>query len=128
MTEAYRDLIASYDSDEGYPAGPWIEKFEALDRFALDPQAAAAFLTCDILPIVATISCVRVDIENGRDELFRDEPVKRIEYHTGGWSGAEDLIEAMLKQFWISHFHTRWERGGHFYFEVPSKMLSSDGQ
>ena len=124
MTEAYQDLITSYEADEGYPAESWIDKFEALDRFAIDFNDAAVFLVCDLAAIADTISCVSVSVEDGKDELFRDEPVKRIEYHTGGWSGAEDLISAMLGQFWIGHFHTRWERGGHFYFEVPAKMLA----
>lgn len=119
MTDVYRSLIDSYASDEGYPAEAWIAQLDALDATALDFTDAADFLT-NRLPVIAeTIFCLTVRVEDGKDELLRKVPVKRIEYHTGGWSGAEDLIQAMLKQFWITHFHTRWERGGHFYFEVP---------
>lgn len=123
MTENYRALIASYEADEGYPDDGWIAQFRSLDRFALKIEDAAQFLVRDLPPIAKTISSLLVRIEDGKDEVIEDATVKRIEYHTGGWSGAEDLIGAMLGQFWIGHFHTRWERGGHFYFEVPDKIF-----
>lgn len=40
-------------------------------------------------------------------------------FSTGGWSGAEDVMEALLTQFWIRHYHVEWRRGGHYLFEVP---------
>jgi hypothetical protein len=125
-TETYRNLMASYASDQGYPAEAWIEWFDALDALAFDFMDAADFLIHRLPSIAETISCLTVRIEDGKDELLRKVPVKRIEYHTGGWSGAEDLIQAMLKQFWIAHFHTRWERGGHFYFEVPVAAMRGE--
>jgi hypothetical protein len=57
--------------------------------------------------------------------------MKRVEYITGGWSGAEDhLIGAMLNQFWIKHYHSLWKRRGYFVFEVPATALtfSNGGQ
>lgn len=41
----------------------------------------------------------------------------RLELHTAGWSGNEDVIEALKKSnFWWS-FWKKSERGGHYYFE-----------
>jgi hypothetical protein len=47
--------------------------------------------------------------------------VSKMELHTGGWSGNEDIIET-LKQTWFWRFN--WEgsrRGGHYYFEIPNR-------
>ena len=46
--------------------------------------------------------------------------VIRFTYHTGGWSGNEDVIEALHSNilFW-SLFWYKSGRGGHFYFKIP---------
>ena len=39
--------------------------------------------------------------------------------HTGGWSGNEDIIEALAATvFWLMYWQ-KSERGGHYYFEIP---------
>jgi len=42
-----------------------------------------------------------------------------FEYHTGGWSGNEDVIEALRGNllFW-PFFWQKSTRGGHFYFKI----------
>ena len=47
----------------------------------------------------------------------------RLELHTGGWSGNEDII-AMLQQniFW-SMFWQRSRRGGHYYLLIDAKTI-----
>ena len=45
--------------------------------------------------------------------------VLRFQYHTGGWSGNEDVIAA-LRQNWL-FWAMCWQkstRGGHFYFKI----------
>jgi len=123
VSDIYKDLIDSYDYDEGYPAEAWIDKFEALPMPAIGPAQAADFLVNRLPEIAKTISCMQVRIEDTKDE-FRGNPMKRVEYITGGWSGAEDLIGAMLGQFWIKHYHSLWKRGGYFVFEVPETDLA----
>lgn len=123
MADVYKDLIDSYDADEGYPSEDWIEKFEALPMPAIGPTQAADFLVNQLPTIAKTISCMQVRIEDAIDDYDR-KPMKRVEYITGGWSGAEDLIGAMLGQFWIKHYHSLWKRGGYFVFEVPASALS----
>lgn len=55
-----------------------------------------------------------------------EEKVLKLELHTGGWSGNEDIIEALQgTSFWI----LCWEktvRGGHYYFEIPVSKETKD--
>jgi hypothetical protein len=44
--------------------------------------------------------------------------VKRMQLHTGGWSGNESIIEALEQTtFWMVCW-TRTDRGGHYYFVI----------
>jgi len=54
-----------------------------------------------------------------KDEEDEGKPVKIYEIATGGWSGNEDIIEAMQKN--IVFWYTAWyktERGGKFTFKL----------
>jgi len=57
--------------------------------------------------------------KNGRTHSFR-RPCVKLELHTAGWSGNEDIIRALQEQdmFWLLYW-VKSERGGHFYFEIP---------
>ena len=49
-----------------------------------------------------------------------------IEMHTVGWSGSEDIINAILSNLWLTQFRLRyvkWYTGGHHYFKF--KLFSS---
>lgn len=44
--------------------------------------------------------------------------------HTGGWSGNEDIVEAMMEN--VVFWGITWRlslRGGHFKFEIPERFL-----
>ena len=45
--------------------------------------------------------------------------VLRFEFHTGGWSGNEDVISALRRNilFWPL-FWEKSTRGGHYYFKI----------
>ncbi len=45
--------------------------------------------------------------------------ILRFEYHTGGWSGNEDVIDALRQTslFWLI-FWEKSTRGGHYYFRI----------
>ena len=112
--------LPQFDCEDGYPVDAAID---ALRNHEFSPGSAARFLVIDLPSIAEQISCMSVRISDATAEFGRGQ-VKAIEYHTGGWSGAEELINTMLSHFWIRHLHTKWERGGHFYFEVPTLFLS----
>ncbi len=48
---------------------------------------------------------------------------RRLDLHTGGWSGNESIMAALEKNtmFWITCW-VQSRRGGHYTFEIPTKM------
>lgn len=52
--------------------------------------------------------------------------VIRFEYHTGGWSGNEDVIDALHHNvlFW-SMFWEKSTKGGHYYFKIKLAYLGA---
>lgn len=47
-------------------------------------------------------------------------------YHTGGWSGNEDII-AILEESWLFHWLLeRYDAGGHYYFRPIEKVLKEE--
>jgi len=47
--------------------------------------------------------------------------IRKLELHTGGWSGNEDIISAIRSNIYLTHFRMRyvkWLTGGHFYFKI----------
>lgn len=40
----------------------------------------------------------------------------RLELHTGGWSGNENIIRSLEKTFFWTFFWESSRRGGHYYF------------
>lgn len=55
--------------------------------------------------------------------------VLHIEYHTGGWSGNEDVIDALQHNllFWPLCW-VKSTRGGHYYFEIKPKLLEGSNR
>jgi hypothetical protein len=50
--------------------------------------------------------------------------VLKLQLHTGGWSGNEDIIDAIQKQFiFWSMCWTETHRGGHYYFKIDTKLF-----
>ncbi len=60
----------------------------------------------------------------GDHDIHEDRPVLNLELHTGGWSGNEDIIEALRKNklFW-TFWWEKSERGGHFYFQIDFSQI-----
>lgn len=47
-----------------------------------------------------------------------------LELHTCGWSGNEDIIEALEKNFvFWNMWWAKTERGGHYYFEIDYTQI-----
>ncbi|MGO8847925.1 MAG: hypothetical protein ACLQFI_21900 [Methylocella sp.] len=119
MSDTLFELISGIESSDGYLTDTWLDRLRA---FEFSPQDGAQFLAW--LPnIKPHLSCCAISRNPGETDL--GSPADFIEFHTGGWSGAEELIAAMLEQFWIRYFHTKWSRGGHYTFEIPTKFLQA---
>lgn len=119
MIETIDDLIRGVEADNGYLTDAWLDDLRAFDFKVHDAARFLAWLP-NIKPHLA---CCSISLAHGKTAL--GSPAELIEFHTGGWSGAEELMAAMLGHFWITSFHTKWRRGGHFAFEIPTKHLSA---
>jgi hypothetical protein len=53
---------------------------------------------------------------------------RKLQLHTGGWSGNEEIIGAMMDNamFWGLCWE-KSERGGHFWFELPDFLVKRKG-
>lgn len=100
-----------YTDNEGYPT----------DEF-LDYVRDTEFRTTeDIMEFVETLRDVWYFGGWGFKLHRKYKGVRKLELHTGGWSGNEQIIEAMKENIWLTHFkmsYVRWETGGHHYFEI----------
>lgn len=63
-----------------------------------------------------------------RQICITGKKVIRFEYHTGGWSGNEDVICALQQNFsFWSLFWVKSIRGGHYYFKIkPMKRNTAE--
>lgn len=100
--------------EDGYPTDESLAAFSAVDILAFGPAEGGETLRRE-LSRCAEECCASYD--EAEAERY-GKPVIRCGFSTGGWSGAEDVIEALLSKFWISHLHVQWNRGGHYIFEV----------
>lgn len=52
--------------------------------------------------------------------------VLRIQFHTGGWSGNESIINSLQKNFiFWSMCWRRHDVGGHYWFEIKRKLFNT---
>ncbi len=84
---------------------------------AFDPIEAARYLRQE-LSKCAEHCCASYGEESATDILGK--PSLHLHFSTGGWSGAEDLMVALLGKFWIEYLQIQWNRGGHYIFEVSA--------
>lgn len=65
-------------------------------------------------------------IWNNCDSYEFEYKGNKIELHTGGWSGCEDIINALKKtEFWFL-FWQKSIRGGHYYFTINKKLFKKE--
>ncbi len=96
--------------EEGYPTDEWLEFIRNY--------------TPDKMPILVFIDTLADGWHFGDwgFRLYRRyRGRRRLELHTGGWSGNEEIIEAIKGNMYLTHFkmrHVKWRIGGHYYFEI----------
>lgn len=59
--------------------------------------------------------------EIGKD--YHGNPILIWSFSTGGWSGNEDLINALLKNTLFSMWHYSWRTGGHYVFKINPRLV-----
>ena len=106
--------------DGNYLDGDWLD---ALRHRPFTYKEAAHFLVETFPRAVGLMWCPFVSVTDEISEIHGD--VRRVRFATGGWSGAEELIEIILSHFWMKHFHVLWRAGGLFIFDVPEHDLEA---
>jgi hypothetical protein len=98
--------------DEGYPTAEWL-------------QFIREYKPDDSLPLVEFVEMILIDGWFMADYGFRlhrkYKGKQKLELHTGGWSGNEEIIEAIKSNIFLTHFQMKyvmWQAGGHYYFEL----------
>jgi len=93
---------------DGYPTNQELKTIENWDFLTNFTGGAKEFL-----PFLESIWW-----QSGWGFVLKGKKVLKLELHTGGWSGNEDIIISMQKtMFWI----LCWQksiRGGHYYFRI----------
>jgi len=97
---------------EGYPTEDWIEYIK---NYKPDES----------LPLIRFVDSVLIDgwwMSDWGFKLHKKYKGKRkLELHTGGWSGNEEVIEAIISNIYLTNCYMRyvmWRTGGHYYFEI----------
>jgi hypothetical protein len=108
--------------EDGYPTAE-DDDFAAWAGLPLDFGEAARFVLRE-LPKAAEYCCAWCSVHD-RPDRYSGEPVKRIRFSTGGWSGAESLVDFIESRFDTRHFMTSWQRGGHYVFEIPASAIEA---
>ena len=110
--DAYTLLPVVLLDDENYPKEEWL-------------QYIKSYKPDESLPLITFVEMVLVDgwyMSNWGFKLHKKYKGKRkLELHTGGWSGNEETITAIKSNMWLTHFQMRyvmWRTGGHYYFEL----------
>ena len=100
---------------DGYPTGSELGKIKKLKTPAeLIEHVRSIWWTADYLILE----------RRGTDRLT-GRKVFKLQLHTGGWSGNEEIIANLEKHgFWFLYW-CRSDRGGHFYFEIPKDKMDS---
>jgi hypothetical protein len=111
---AYDTLLpAVVIDDEGYPTDEylqWIEKFDVFEH--------------DMKSFLSAIFDNWQHGEMGYKLCKTQKGYKALRLHTLGWSGNEDIIQALRANlFFFTLYWVKEERGGHFWFSIPVEMF-----
>ena len=81
--------------------------------------------TCDQMPIMDFINRLEWHFYDwGFILRNKYKGIRKLELHTGGWSGNEEIITAITGNIHLTHFkmrYSKWMAGGHYYFEINLK-------
>jgi len=107
----------------GYPTD---EELKVFDKWKLPNIDVKGLCVRDVIEHLESIwwmPDLGFNLHEGREHLFRRK-VMKLELHTGGWSGNEDVI-AELQQTWFWFMYwVKSIRGGHYWFEIPWDVWS----
>ena len=95
--------------DNGYPTEASVDAVARSDVFLSDKEAGA-WLRRE-LARCAELTCASYDEEDTTD--WSGRPITHLSFSTGGWSGAETLIDVIeARLFDLGRAMVQWCRGG----------------
>lgn len=109
------DAWPSVEWEDGYPTAE-DDDFMAWDGLPINFKLAARFVV-EALSDAANNCCASCDID-------RTEKALHVRFSTGGWSGAESLINFIEGRPDTEYFMMSWRRGGHYEFEIPAHLIA----
>lgn len=101
-------------NEDGYPTPEYLEFIKSYDYKST-------------ITIYEMVDILLNNWEYGTSAAFikrRYKKISQIEFHTCGWSGNEQIINAVLENIWLTGFElkfTMWKVGGHYYFKLYHK-------
>lgn len=111
--------------DDGYPTDESLNSLQNYLSESLENSytAVATWLVKEFPKLAMSIPYGRVEVRKIEDYNSKGEKGSsyyEIEYSTGGWSGQESFIYAVLESPFVKMlYHYAWERGGHYKFRIP---------
>ena len=128
-------MTVSQSSENSLPESIEIDEDGYPDEGDLDQITEAnavghgAVWMVETFPSIArTIPCCQCEVSETFCDPGRGRS-KRIVFTTGGWGGAEDLVEAVLSNDMLRvRFYAEWRRGGMHVFEVPLCDVEAEKQ
>lgn len=100
------------DVEDGYPSEERVEEIRMVA--AVD---ARRWLHDEFPFLWGSLPCGSVEVREAKDIV--DRPARRIRVATGGWSGCEDVIYAVLGHFMMATYCKERHSGGAYVFVVP---------
>ena len=110
MTKPRNQYDDAFFDQDGYPHGTILDKIEAWPY--TDPHG-----------LMELVQALWHWGENQYEQHTEDDDLDRAQevytFHTGGWSGNEQIIQALSnnQMFWLMNWYSS-RRGGHFVFKV----------
>lgn len=97
----------------GQPTEEWLKY---INEFNPNYDIDVVSFVKEVLPNGWHNGCVKVGKKH--------KGITKVELHTYGWSGNEDVIRAILSNIYFTAFcmkYVMWRSGGHYYFEITDK-------
>jgi|SRR3990167_5430970 len=102
-------------TDDGYPTP---EELKAIKTWSSEDIIKKPGELVEFLKSIWWQSGWGFSYKKGRNNLFH-KTVWKLELHTGGWSGNEDIIDTLRHTYFWFFYWQKSIRGGHYWFEIP---------
>lgn len=102
--------------DEGYPDDAMVKEIELI--CANDAERWIR----EVLPVIWEL-IPHAFVRTSETTDIMDRPAVEIRLSTGGWSGAESVIYAVLRNLWLARFCREQRQGGGYTFVVRAAAV-----